>query len=88
MPYIKQTDREVLDKGGAVLLAALAETGWQPGNLNYTITKLCLGYMPDGRRYSDYNEVIGVLECIKLELYRRAVGPYENKKCMEAGDVY
>ena len=33
-------------------------------------------------------EVLGVLECVKLELYRRVAAPYEDKKCQENGDVY
>jgi hypothetical protein len=35
-----------------------------------------------------YNDVIGALECCKLELYRRMVAPYENTKIKENGDVY
>lgn len=51
------------------------------GELNYCITELLLEYLEDSeKRYQDYNEVIGVLECAKLELYRRLVAPYENLK--------
>jgi len=32
--------------------------------------------------------VIGALEACKLEFYRRAVVPYEDKKIKENGDVY
>jgi hypothetical protein len=38
-------------------------------------------------KYFNYNRAIGVLECIKLEFYRRMVGPYEDIKIKEAGDV-
>jgi len=38
--------------------------------------------------YADYNEVMGVLECVKQELYRRLIVPYENKKKEENGDVF
>jgi hypothetical protein len=34
------------------------------------------------------NEAIGVLECAKLELYRRVAAPYEDEKIAESGDVY
>jgi len=34
------------------------------------------------------NEVIGVLECAKLELYRRVAAPYEERKRIENGEVY
>ena len=33
-------------------------------------------------------EVRGVVECVKLEFYRRAVAAYEDEKCKENGDVY
>jgi len=39
-------------------------------------------------RYANINEVIGVLECAKLELYRRIAVPYEDVKKEQSGDVY
>jgi len=41
-----------------------------------------------GLSYSNVNEIIGALECIKLELYRRVAAPYEDLKIEENGDVY
>jgi hypothetical protein len=38
-------------------------------------------------RYFHLNKAIGVLECIKLEFYRRVAAPYEDLKIKEAGDV-
>jgi hypothetical protein len=38
-------------------------------------------------KYFNYNRAVGVLECIKLEFYRRMVGPYEDTKIRESGDV-
>jgi len=32
--------------------------------------------------------VIGVLESVKMELYRRKIADYEDEKCEENGDVY
>jgi len=59
------------------------------GDLNYLITKLCLTFVDNkGACYATYNEVIGALECAKLEMYRRAIAPYEDKKIKENGDVY
>ena len=80
MPYIEQDRRQLLD--------AYAVEAQTPGELNYVITKLMLRFLGSTPGYVDYNEAIGVLECIKLELYRRAVAPYEDKKCEENGDVY
>lgn len=59
------------------------------GQLNYKITQEIWEYIRDmGQSYTTYNDVIGVLECAKLELYRRMIGPYEDKKKEENGDVY
>ena len=61
-----------------------------PGSLNFTITRLCDQYIcaRGGVSYTLLNEVIGVLECAKLELYRRVAAPYEDKKLQANGDVY
>ena len=32
--------------------------------------------------------MVGVLECCKLELYRKLAAPYEDTKEMESGPVY
>ena len=82
MPYIKQADRERY----AMLIRVMPVQN--PGVLNYLITKLVLSYLGARPQYSDFNEVIGVLESVKLEFYRRAVAPYEDEKIVENGDVY
>ena len=59
------------------------------GNFNYAITKIIDTIIKqNGLNYSHINEIIGALECIKLELYRRVVAPYECQKIKENGDVY
>jgi hypothetical protein len=60
-----------------------------PGNLNFIISTLANMYLEaNGLSYAKINEVIGVLECAKLELYRRIAAPYEDAKIEENGDVY
>lgn len=59
------------------------------GELNYAITQLCKEYLEDnGEKYQIYNDIIGALEGAKLELYRRKVSIYEDKKCEENGDIW
>lgn len=59
------------------------------GELNYYITKTVDKYIKfNGKYYQTFNEVIGVLECAKLELYRRVIALYEDQKKEENGDVY
>ena len=79
-PYIKKERRKEIEKYNFV--------GENPGELNYNITKLILQYLEGGESYSSYNEVIGVLECCKLELYRKVISKYENQKCEENGEIY
>jgi len=81
MPYIDQNARERIDHGDK------PETA---GELNYAVTKLVDDYLQakGAIRYAHLNEVIGALECAKLELYRRIAAPYEDAKIASAGDVY
>lgn len=81
MPYIKQERREDFDL--ELITKASA------GDLNFSISRLINSHLIlNGLSYTSINEVIGVLECAKLELYRRIAAPYENKKKDENGDVY
>lgn len=79
MPYIKKGAREVLEGKPPI----------HPGELNYLITRMVTEYVArKPYNYATLNEVIGVLECAKQELYRRLLVPYENAKMEENGDVY
>lgn len=82
MPYITPIQRQRLDP----LLQPLLASPLVPGDLNYLITRLLLHQRPSS--YETFNALIGVLECVKQELYRRAVAPYEDIKIKENGDVY
>ena len=80
MPYISQENRAYLARG---ILPR------KPGELNYRISRFCNDYIESfGMSYQVLNEVIGVLECAKLELYRRLLAPYEDIKREINGDVY
>ena len=91
MPYIPKEDRVKLD--AALSLLSLNE----PGHVNYLITKIChkylnhdFGWYTPGHFKVDYarhNEVIGVLECAKLEFYRMQTAKYEEEKRRENGDI-
>jgi len=88
MPYIAQEDRPLLDKLALTLASALHEPKLA-GKLNYTITSLIDHlYLNRPFGYTELNTIVGVLECVKLELYRRVGAPYEDEKKKENGDVY
>lgn len=84
MPYIKYEDREELQ----------FRPPQNAGELNYELTRIVQIYLyGDSDRnyqtsYQRFNDAIGALEGCKLELYRRLVAPYEDKKIVENGDVY
>lgn len=85
MPYIDQTSRDSLDTN----IELLAKKILTSGEMNYVITKLLLSYLGQRTKcYANYNEVIGVLECAKLEFYRRQIADYERVKMIENGDVF
>ena len=67
MPYINEEARSQLDEG--VLPS-------NEGELNYAITTMLDEYLAEyGINYMNINTVIGVLECAKLEIYRRMAAP-------------
>lgn len=78
MPYIPKSQRQTA-----------MEEPLTAGDLNYKLTRIAYNYLKKkGVSYASMNEVIGVLECMKLELYRRIAVPYENWKKEQNGDVY
>ena len=58
------------------------------GTLNYIVTKVVKRFLGENPNYERYNAAIGVLECAKLELYRRKIIGYEIDKQIENGDVW
>lgn len=85
MPYIKQARRPWLrldDVDGIV--------PENVGELNFAITTLIKGYVEThgGPGYEIYNAMVGVAECVKLEMYRKMIAKYEDLKCAENGEVY
>jgi hypothetical protein len=89
MPYILKEKRTVLDPAIRQLADAfikLADDDNFAGNLNYTITKLLFTLYPEPN-YQRFNDIVGALECCKLELYRKKVSPYEDLKEQENGPL-
>ncbi len=93
MPYIPGEDRPMYDGLIDQLVEILAD---QPpdrrkGHANYVVTQvLRKAWGVDtaaGESYSNYADVIGTLECAKLELYRRWVADYEDKAIAKNSDL-
>jgi len=87
LPYIKESRRSKYEKILEELVKILKTLPPEEidGELNYVVSKILRDIYP--LRYFHINKAIGVLECIKLEYYRRVAAPYEDSKSEGAGDI-
>jgi len=90
MPYISKTLRSLVDYEINELNAEILSLSPEDlnGVLNYTITRILESSMGGEIKYNKINNLIGVLECVKLELYRRLASDYENMAMKKNGDVW
>jgi len=88
MPYIKQNRRLELNKDNQLEMIGLGCKN--EGELNFVLTSICKGYLEQigTKSYARYNQVIGAIECCKLELYRKQISFYEEQKEKENGSVW
>lgn len=90
MPYIHQDNRTKYDQAIDEIVAELPESSNMAlaGDVNFVISSIIKRYlaaMPES--YTTMNAMVGALECSKLELYRRTMVPYEDRKIHENGDI-
>jgi len=83
MPYIPDKHRRFADGAVYAIMNVLRVLGCK-GTLNYILFKVAKHTC---KSYGDWSRFIAELECCKLEVYRRQLGLYENKKIEENGDV-
>ena len=91
MPYIDIEKRDFLEHSLQNLCVRILahDDADIAGVLNYSISMILNEIIKErGLKYAHLNELIGVLECAKLELYRRVAAPYEDEKANHNGDVY
>jgi len=78
MPYIPRSQKEKSLEGEIK----------DAGSFNFLIHQLMDKYIEqNGVSYQTYNDIVGAMDCAKMELYRRLVSPYEDKKILLNGDV-
>jgi hypothetical protein len=88
MPYIQLGDKLTYEESLQDLNFEINKK-CTPGDLNYLLTRICLMYIQHrGKNYTHLNDVVGVLECCKQELYRRIISKYEDEKRDLNGEVY
>jgi len=87
LPYIKQENRDRFNNND--IDSELFNGTVTAGDLNYIFTRIAHNYIigKGKESYQAYNDIIGALEGCKLELYRKKIAPYENKKINENGDI-
>ena len=79
VPYIKQDRRQIVYEEGAETV----------GELTYLFCREIKSYLQTkGESYQVFAEVLGALEGAKLDFIERKVKAYEQRKCLENGDVW
>ena len=93
MPYVNDMIREALELDLQELLASARDftddRDAMKGIVNYLTTLVTTILLkPDaGWNYASMSDVIGALECAKLEVYRRLLAPYEDMAVDKNGDL-
>lgn len=82
MPYIEEYKRENLDDIVESMHFAGVEAN---GDLNYILYAFCKRYVAPS--YNNYKNFCGELRQCATEIERRLLGPYEDIKIIENGDV-
>lgn len=84
MPYITKDRRErYID---IVQNLFINDDTVTAGEINYLLTEIIASFTGPELSYEKINTVIGILECCKLELYRR-LSAYEDIKLRQNGDT-
>lgn len=82
MPYIKQDRREALEP----ILQLMKDLNIEAnGDLNFLMYAYCKRYISPS--YNNYKNFCGELQQCATEIERRLIGPYEDEKIIENGDV-
>ena len=87
MPYIKPDARVKINPYLEPLLEWASENEPTEGELNYIISSLIWTCFEKNVSYKNGNDLISILECAKLEFYRKKVAPYEDLKEKENGTL-
>lgn len=93
MPYIREDQRTLMDNALVEIISAVKQTQLENsvlpvGELNYVVSSILANVgFAHGISYAKCNALVGVLECAKLELYRRVIAPYEAGAIERNGDL-
>jgi len=82
MPYVDKADRPRLDDIVEQMYLMDVEAS---GDLNYILFAFCKRHVKPS--YNNYKNFCGELRQCATEIERRLLGPYEDQKILENGDV-
>jgi hypothetical protein len=94
MPYIRKEERSRYNKSISEITKLLLDKfpgdngkHYQKGDLNYVISSIIWNLFDVLPSYARGDDLVGTLECVKLEFTRRKLNPYEDLKIKENGDL-
>lgn len=82
MPYIDKETRPTMDR---VVLTMDEADVKANGDLNYILYSYCKHFIQPS--YNNYKNFCGELRQCATEIERRILGPYEDTKIIEHGDI-
>ena len=94
MPYIPKDRQRILaslsPREAGYYAGIDAATGTKgTGELTYLLSQVVRGYLKGaGTSYATFAEIAGCLSLLSQEIFRRQIGPYEQTKLEENGDVF
>lgn len=88
MPYIDPKIRERFDGAIRWIADSISEGDAAKGELNYVVSSILHRVLKRrGLRYHNLNDLVGVLTCCQLELYRKVAAPYEDEAERKNGPI-
>lgn len=91
MPYIKKEDRQPFECIINMIVNELTHydenTPPVVGEVNYVISRVIWDLYRKHPSYTTGNNLMGALECVKQEFYRRQLAIYEDEKIKSNGDI-
>lgn len=90
MPYIKKERRDKYTKYIDELTKLFINNGKDVpllGEVNYVFSRIIWNIFDNNKSYISGNNLMGVVECIKQEFYRRKLSKLEDEKIKSNGDI-
>lgn len=86
MPYITNDRRKFLTSKTYQELLDISDE-MAVGDLNFLISTLCWMRFMKNPSYTTGNNIVGLLECAKLEFYRKLLAEYEDQVIQRNGPL-